>query len=95
VSGRPRYEHVVEEGCYRYRFVSRHRRGDCPATLSADGFAVVVNYAGSAGAATTLVQEIESAGGQAIAVQADVRDPKAVQRLFDALRPLSAASMSW
>jgi 3-oxoacyl-[acyl-carrier protein] reductase len=52
--------------------------------LSADGFAVVVNYAGSAGAATTLVQEIESAGGQAIAVQADVRDPKAVQRLFDA-----------
>jgi 3-oxoacyl-[acyl-carrier protein] reductase len=50
--------------------------------LAADGFAVVVNYAGSASAATTLVQEIESAGGQAIAVQADVSDPKAVQRLF-------------
>jgi 3-oxoacyl-[acyl-carrier protein] reductase len=51
--------------------------------LSADGFAVLVNCAGSTSAATTLVQEIESAGGQAIAVQADVRDPKAVQRLFD------------
>jgi len=52
--------------------------------LSADGFAVVVNYAGSASAATAVVQEIESAGGQAIAAQADVSDPKAVQRLFDA-----------
>ncbi len=52
--------------------------------LSADGFAVAVNYAGGASAAATLVQEIESAGGQAITVQADVSDPKAVQRLFDA-----------
>jgi 3-oxoacyl-[acyl-carrier protein] reductase len=52
--------------------------------LSVDGFAVVVNYAGSASAAATLVQEIESAGGQAIAVQADVSGPKAMQRLFDA-----------
>jgi 3-oxoacyl-[acyl-carrier protein] reductase len=52
--------------------------------LSEDGFAVVVNYAGSASAATALVQEIESGGGQAITAQADVSDPKAVQRLFDA-----------
>ena len=52
--------------------------------LAEDGFAVVVNYAGSAGAAATLVQEIEAAGGRAVAVQADVGDPKAVQRLFDA-----------
>jgi 3-oxoacyl-[acyl-carrier protein] reductase len=51
--------------------------------LSADGFAVVVNYAGSAGAAAKLVQEIDSAGGQAIAVQADVSDSKAVRQLFD------------
>jgi 3-oxoacyl-[acyl-carrier protein] reductase len=50
--------------------------------LAQDGFAVVVNYAGSAGAATKLVQEIESAGGQAISVQADVSDPNAVQSLF-------------
>jgi 3-oxoacyl-[acyl-carrier protein] reductase len=50
--------------------------------LSADGFAVVVNYAGSASAAANLVEEIDSAGGQAIAVQADVSDPKAVRQLF-------------
>lgn len=52
--------------------------------LAEDGFAVVVNYGGSASAAAKLVEEIESAGGQAIAVQADVADPKAVTRLFDA-----------
>ena len=51
--------------------------------LAEDGFAVVANYAGSAGAATNLVQEIESAGGRAISIQADVSDPKAVQRLFN------------
>jgi 3-oxoacyl-[acyl-carrier protein] reductase len=50
--------------------------------LSSDGLAVVVNYAGSASAAAKLVQEIESAGGQAIAVQAEVSDPKAVRQLF-------------
>ena len=51
--------------------------------LAEDGFAVVANYAGSAGAATKLVQEIESAGGRAISIQADVSDPNAVQRLFN------------
>ena len=51
--------------------------------LAADGLALVVNYAGSASAASELVQEIEAAGGEAITVQADVSDPKAVQRLFD------------
>ena len=52
--------------------------------LADDGFAVVVNYAGSAAAAAALVQEIQASDGQAIAVQADVSDPKAVQGLFDA-----------
>jgi 3-oxoacyl-[acyl-carrier protein] reductase len=51
--------------------------------LAADGFAVVVNYAGSAGAASGLADEIGKAGGQAIAVQADVADPSAVRRMFD------------
>jgi 3-oxoacyl-[acyl-carrier protein] reductase len=51
--------------------------------LAEDGIAVVVNYAGGADAATQVVQDIESAGGQAISVQADVSDPKAVRRLFD------------
>lgn len=52
--------------------------------LASDGIAVVVNYAGSAGAAGTLVDEIEAAGGRAISVQADVSDPAAVKRMFDA-----------
>ena len=52
--------------------------------LAGDGLAVIVNYAGSAGAAGKLVDEIEAAGGRAIAVQADVGDPSAVKRLFDA-----------
>jgi 3-oxoacyl-[acyl-carrier protein] reductase len=52
--------------------------------LAADGFAVVVNYAGNAALADTLVGRIKKAGGRAIAVQADVSDPAAVRRLFDA-----------
>ena len=40
--------------------------------LAHDGFAVVVNYAGNAIKADEVVAEIKAAGGQAIAVQADV-----------------------
>ena len=52
--------------------------------LASDGLAVIVNYAGSAEAAGMLVEEIEAAGGRAIPVQADVSDPAAVKRMFDA-----------
>ncbi|RUU27290.1 SDR family oxidoreductase [Mesorhizobium sp. M6A.T.Ce.TU.016.01.1.1] len=52
--------------------------------LARDGFSVVVNYARGAEAAESVVREIEAAGGTAIAVQADVGDPKGVARLFDA-----------
>ncbi|PAQ04103.1 SDR family oxidoreductase [Mesorhizobium mediterraneum] len=52
--------------------------------LALDGFSVVVNYARGAEAADSVVREIEAAGGVAIAVQADVGDPKGVVRLFDA-----------
>lgn len=51
--------------------------------LAKDGHAVVVNYAGRAEEAAEVVQAIESAGGRAVAVQADVADPAAVRRLFD------------
>ena len=51
--------------------------------LARDGYAVVVNYAGSAAEAQRLVEQIAAAGGQATAVQADVADPAAVRRLFD------------
>jgi 3-oxoacyl-[acyl-carrier protein] reductase len=48
--------------------------------LAADGYAVVVNYAGNEAEARAAVQE---AGAKAIAVQADVADEQAVERLFD------------
>ena len=51
--------------------------------LAQDGLAVVVNYASGAQAAEALVAKIKSAGGQAIAVRADVSDPAAVAALFD------------
>jgi 3-oxoacyl-[acyl-carrier protein] reductase len=50
--------------------------------LARDGFAVAVNYAGNATKAEEVVAEIESAGGQAIAVQADVANAADVVRLF-------------
>ena len=52
--------------------------------LAADGFTVVVNYAGKAAEAEELVGKIEASGGKAISAQADVSDPAAVARMFDA-----------
>ncbi|TNE61046.1 MAG: SDR family oxidoreductase [Alphaproteobacteria bacterium] len=52
--------------------------------LGADGYGVVVNYAGNADAAARVVADIENAGGRAIARQGDVSDPAAVVALFDA-----------
>jgi 3-oxoacyl-[acyl-carrier protein] reductase len=51
--------------------------------LARDGFAVVVNYASNATEANGTVAEIESAGGQAIAVKADVGSAADVERLFE------------
>ncbi|WDS35122.1 SDR family oxidoreductase [Pseudoxanthomonas sp.] len=50
--------------------------------LAADGFNVVVGYAGNAAKAAETVDAITGAGGQAIAVQADVADAAAVDALF-------------
>ncbi|MFE2599484.1 SDR family oxidoreductase [Streptomyces sp. NPDC001840] len=51
--------------------------------LAADGYAVVVNYAGNEKEADTAVEAITADGGRAIAVQADVADETAVAALFD------------
>ncbi|GJG86725.1 beta-ketoacyl-ACP reductase [Gemmatimonadetes bacterium T265] len=50
--------------------------------LAADGAKVVVNYRKSARAADRVVADITAAGGEAIAVQADVADRAQVARLF-------------
>ncbi|MET7777403.1 SDR family oxidoreductase [Streptomyces mirabilis] len=52
--------------------------------LAADGYAVVVNYAGSEAEADKTVAAITEAGGEAIAVRADVADETEVAALFDA-----------
>lgn len=51
--------------------------------LSADGFAVVINYANSASEADALAAELIAKGGQAIAVKANVADSSEVRALFD------------
>ena len=52
--------------------------------LAADGFIVVINYAGKTGEAEELAAAIERAGGRALTAQADVSDPKAVVRMWEA-----------
>lgn len=52
--------------------------------LAADGYTVVINYAGKAAEAEALAAKIEKAGGRALTAQADVSDPQAVARMWDA-----------
>jgi 3-oxoacyl-[acyl-carrier protein] reductase len=63
---------------------SRGIGGAIATRLAADGFTVVVNFAGNAVEAEALVAKIEAAGGRATPAQADVSDPAAVRRMFDA-----------
>src|SRR5258708_14064118 len=51
--------------------------------LARDGFAVVVNYASDTKEADATVAGIQSAGGQAIAVKADVGNAADVEHLFE------------
>src|SRR5512134_3033332 len=50
--------------------------------LAANGASVVVNYASSKPGADKVVAEITSAGGKAVAVQADVGKLADIERLF-------------
>jgi 3-oxoacyl-[acyl-carrier protein] reductase len=52
--------------------------------LARDGFKLIINYSGDAAPAEALVRKLEGAGAQAIAVKADVSDPRAVREMFDA-----------
>ncbi|WP_105968926.1 SDR family oxidoreductase [Streptomyces geranii] len=51
--------------------------------LAADGFAVVVGYAGSKEAAEDVVRDIVTAGGTALPARADVADESDVSALFE------------
>jgi 3-oxoacyl-[acyl-carrier protein] reductase len=54
--------------------------------LAHDGFAVGVHYAGNAAKADEVVNEIKAAGGQAVAVHADVAIPAEVERAFQEVK---------
>ncbi|MFA1241050.1 SDR family oxidoreductase [Serratia odorifera] len=51
--------------------------------LAADGFTVIINYAGNQTLADALVRKIEQVGGRALSAQADVSDAAAVARMFE------------
>ena len=51
--------------------------------LGHDGAAVAINYVNNAAGAEEVKAEIKTAGGDAIALQADVSKPAGIQRLFD------------
>lgn len=58
--------------------------GAATAVLAArNGYAVAVNYTRDEAAAQSVVKTIESAGGKAVAVQADVADEQQVLRMFE------------
>ena len=52
--------------------------------LARDGFTVVVNYSGDAAPPEAVARKIEDRGGRALSAKADVSDPEAVRRMFDA-----------
>ena len=52
--------------------------------LAAAGAKTIINYANDDAAANDIVNQIKTAGGEAIAVQADVSDTKQVEAMFDA-----------
>ena len=47
------------------------------------GAAVVVNYMNNVAAAEEVVEQIAAQGGKALAIQADMADPAAIEQLFD------------
>jgi NAD(P)-dependent dehydrogenase (short-subunit alcohol dehydrogenase family) len=51
--------------------------------LGGAGASVAVNYCRAEGQARSAVEEIEAAGARALAVQADVSDPRAVERMLE------------
>ncbi|MEU2838983.1 SDR family oxidoreductase [Streptomyces sp. NPDC007076] len=79
-------EQPVTERERRVAIVTGGSRGigrESALRLAADGFAVVINYAGNHAEAESAVAAITEAGGQAVAFRADVADGVAVPALFD------------
>ncbi|MFH1805746.1 MAG: SDR family oxidoreductase [Pseudomonadota bacterium] len=54
--------------------------------LAEDGFAVIINYAHSAEKAESLATSLTAQGHHALAIRADIADPKAVTQMFEQAR---------
>jgi 3-oxoacyl-[acyl-carrier protein] reductase len=77
---------MSEQNTGRVALVTGGSRGigrETTLRLAADGYTVVVNYAGNKVEADNTVAEVTASGGQAIAIRADIADETAVAAMFD------------